>query len=105
MILIVLRIQIRPDKRDDWLAGIQRYTEAVRGEESKPSFECFESVETPNQFVVVEGFESREAGDVHVQTGHFKDFTVWFPTVLAGAPKIINVEVPGEGWTEMAELG
>ena len=105
MILIVLKIPIQPDRRDDWLAGIQRYTEDVRQEPGNLSFECFESIETPNQFVVVEGFESREAGDAHVQTDHFKDFMVWFPKVIAGAPKIVNVELPGEGWTEMAELG
>lgn len=103
MILIVLKVQIRADRRDDWLVGIQRYTDAVRQEQGSVSFECFESIETPHEFVVVEAFESREAGDAHVQTDHFKDFMVWFAEVVAAAPRIINVEVPG--WSEMAELG
>jgi quinol monooxygenase YgiN len=103
VILIVLKAQIRPDRRDDWLTGIQRYTDAVRQEQGNLSFECFESIETPNEFVVVEGFESREAGDAHVQTDHFKDFMAWFPEVIVATPKIVNVEVPG--WSEMAELG
>src|SRR3712207_4533688 len=103
MILIVLQVPIRPDQRDEWLSGIQRYTEAVRQEPSNPTFECHESIETPNQFMIVEGFASREAGDEHVKTDHFKDFMAWFPKVLAGPPKIINTEV--EGWSEMSELG
>lgn len=103
MILIVLKVQIRPDRRDDWLAGIQRYTDVVRQEQGNLSFECFESIETPNEFVVVEGFESREAGDEHVQTAHFKDLMVWFPAMISATPKIVNVEIPG--WSEMAELG
>ncbi len=104
MIFIVLKVQIRPDQRDYWLEGIQRYTEAVRQEQGNLSFDCFESIDTANEFAIVEGFESREAGDSHVKTDHFADFMGWFPKVLAAAPKIVNVEVP-EGWSEMSELG
>ena len=104
MILINLKIQIRPDRRDDWLANIKRYTDAVRQEPGAVSFDCYESIETPNEFSIIEGFESREAGDRHVQTDHFKEFLVWFPTVIASAPKIINTEVPGEGWASMSEF-
>jgi quinol monooxygenase YgiN len=104
MILIVVKMPIRSDKRDEWLAGIRRYTDAVRQEPGSPQFECFESVETPNLFTAIEGFESRELSDRHVQTDHFKEFITWFPTCLAEAPKIVNVELPGEGWSTMSEL-
>lgn len=104
MILIVLKIKVRPDRRADWLRDIRRYTEAVRAEEGSLAFECFESIETPNHFSVIEGFVSGEAGDAHVQTDHFKDFMQWFPKVIAEAPSIVNVELPGEGWSRMAEL-
>ena len=56
MILIVVQMPILPHRRDEWLSGIQRYTDAVRAESTGPEFQCFESLETPNQFVVVEGF-------------------------------------------------
>ena len=105
MIFIALQVQIRPDRRDDWLTGIGRYTGAVREEQGNLSFDCFESIDSPNHFAIVEGFESREAGEVHVQTDHFKDFMSWFPDVIAKAPKIVNTELPGEGWSEMSELG
>jgi quinol monooxygenase YgiN len=103
MILIVLKISIRPDRRDDWLSGIKRYSEAVRQESGGPEFRCYESIESSNQFAAVEGFASREASDKHVQTDHFKEFIAWFPSVLAEAPTIINVEV-AEGWSTMSEL-
>lgn len=102
MILIVVKMSIHPHRRDEWLAGVQRYTEAVRAEASGPEFQCFESLETPNRFVAVEGFPSREASDGHVQTEHFKEFIAWFPKMLAEAPSIINVEV--DGWSLMSEL-
>lgn len=104
MILINLKIQIKPDRRDDWLANIKRYTDAVREEPGNLSFDCFESIDAPNDFSIIEGFASREAGDFHVQTDHFKDFLEWFPTVIAGAPRIINTEVDGDGWTTMHEF-
>jgi quinol monooxygenase YgiN len=103
MILIVLKMSIRPDRRDDWLNGIRRYSEAVRQEHGGPEFTCFESIESSNRFVAVEGFTSRQASDEHVQTDHFKEFIAWFPSVLAEAPTIINVEV-AEGWSTMSEL-
>jgi quinol monooxygenase YgiN len=104
MILIVLKFDISPDRREDWLAGIKRYTDAVREEEGNLSFDCLESVDSPNHFAIVEGFASKEAGEAHVQADHFKEFIAWFPGVLAGAPKIVNTEIDGE-WNVMAELG
>jgi quinol monooxygenase YgiN len=104
MILIVLKVQVRPDRRDVWLERIAKYTKAVRDEPGSLSFDVYESVESPNEFAVVEGFASKEAGDSHVQTDHFKDFLVWFPTVIGTAPQIINTEVPGGGWSRMNEF-
>ena len=103
MILIVLKIQIRPDRRDVWLERIAKYTAAVRDEPGNPSFDVYESVDSPNEFSIVEGFASKEAGDAHVRTDHFKDFLVWFPTVIGTAPQIINTEVP-DGWSRMHEF-
>ena len=103
MILIVLKIQIRPDRRDVWLERIAKYTAAVRDEPGSLSFDVYESVESPGEFCVVEGFESKAAGDAHVQTDHFKDFLVWFPTVIGTAPQIINTEISG-GWSRMNEF-
>ncbi len=102
MILIVLKIQIRPDRRDVWLERIAKYTAAVRDEPGNMSFDVYESLDAPNEFSIVEGFASKEAGDAHVQTDHFKDFLVWFPTVIGTAPQIINTQV--DGWNRMQEF-
>ena len=103
MILIVLKVQVRPDRRDVWLERIAKYTADVREEPGNPSFDVYESLESPNEFAIVEGFASKAAGDAHVQTDHFKDFLVWFPTVIGTAPQIINTEVP-DGWSRMSEF-
>ena len=104
MILIVLKIQIRADRRDVWLERMTSYMKAVRDEPGCVSFDCYESIDAPNEFAVVEVFASKAAGEVHVQADHFKDFLVWFPTVIGTAPMIINTEVPGEGFAPMNEF-
>ena len=104
MILINLKIQIRADRRDEWLDRITRYAKACRDEPGNSSFEVYESIESPNEFSIIESFESQEAGGAHVQTEHFKDFLVWFPTVIGAKPRIINTEVPAD-FAPMNEFG
>jgi len=96
MILINLKIQIRADRRDEWLDRVTGYMKAVREEPGNMSFDVYESIDSPNQFSIIESFESQEAGGAHCATDHFKDFLVWFPTVIAAAPLILNTEVPGD---------
>jgi quinol monooxygenase YgiN len=96
MILINLKIQIRADRRDEWLDRITKYAKACRDEPGNASFEVYESIESPNEFSIIESFKDQDAGGAHVQTEHFKDFLVWFPTVIGAAPLIINTEVEND---------
>lgn len=41
---------------------------------------------------------SRQAGQDHVNSEHFKTAMTWMPGVIATTPEIINVELPGDGW-------
>ena len=79
MILINLKFQIKPEHREAWLANVKRYTDAVRGEPGSISFDCYESIERTEEFSIIEGFASKEAGDAHVQTEHFHEFLEFFP--------------------------
>ena len=102
VIFIVLKAEIRPEKRDDWLAGIGQYTADVRAEPGNLSFDCYENLDTPNQFVIVEGFKDSDAGGAHVATDHAKKFFEFFPTVITEVPKIAYQEI--DGWSDMAEV-
>ncbi|MGH4009536.1 MAG: putative quinol monooxygenase [Pseudonocardiaceae bacterium] len=104
MIFIVVKFTIRPDKADEWLSLVDEFTQATRGEQGNIFFEWSRSVDTPNQFVLVEAFVDGAAGGVHVNSDHFKNFIAWVPEVIVKKPEIVNVEVPGDGWGEMAEL-
>lgn len=105
MILIVVKFTIRPEHGDDWLRRVHEFTEDTRAESGNLFFEWSTSVDTPHQFVLVEGFAGAEAGQRHVNSPHFKTAMAWIPSVIATTPEIINVQAPDvTGWGRMAEL-
>lgn len=104
MIFIVVKFTIRPEHSDQWLSMVDDFTRATRQEAGNLFFEWSRSVDDPHQFVLVEAFESAEAGGVHVNSEHFKAAMAWMPDAVAETPQIVNVEVPQDGWGRMAEV-
>jgi quinol monooxygenase YgiN len=103
VIFICVKWTIRPEKADSWLSLVDEFTQATRAEPGNIFFEWSRSVDDPNQFVLVEAFQD-DAGEAHVNSGHFKKAMSWMPQVVASTPQIINVKTDGEGWSEMAEV-
>lgn len=104
MILVVVKFTIRPDRTGDWFNLVDDFTEATRQEPGNLFFEWSRNVAVPNQFILLEAFASRAAGEAHVRSAHFMTAMAWMPEVIATKPEIIHVEVPGAGWSQMAEL-
>ncbi|MEV4180636.1 putative quinol monooxygenase [Streptosporangium canum] len=104
MIFIAVKFTVRPERSEEWLSLVDDFTRATRQELGNVFFEWSRSVETPHQFVLLEAFASSAAGEAHVGSEHFKTAMAWMPEVIAKTPEIINVEVPGDGWSQMAEL-
>ena len=104
MIFIVVKFTIRPDRSEDWLALVEGFTQATRQEPGNIFFEWSRSIDTPNQFILLEAFESDQAGEVHVKSNHFKAAMAWIPDVISKTPEIVNVDAPGDGWAQMTEL-
>ena len=105
MIFIVIRIDVRPDKRDDFLDGIRRYSAQVREEPGNLNFTCYESVEGDNEYVVLANYKDQAAGEAHVSSAHAKWFFGWLPSVVARVPRIVYQELPpGVDWAEMGEV-
>ncbi len=103
MIFIVVKWTIRPERSGEWLTLADAFTRATRDEPGNIFFEWSKSVDNPHQFVLVEAFQNGEAGAAHVNSDHFKTAMAWMPEMIAEAPEIINVEVPGDNWARMAE--
>jgi quinol monooxygenase YgiN len=104
VILIVLRAKIRPEKHDEWLAGIRQYTADVRSEPGNVSFDYFENGDDPNEFAMIEVFADSAAGAAHVATDHGTKFFAWMPAMVSERPRINYQELDGEAWSEMAEV-
>lgn len=104
MIFIVVKFTIRADRSEEWLSLVDEFTQATRQETGNIFFEWSRSVEDPHQFVLVEAFESPQAGSAHVNSEHFRTAMTWMPDVIAETPEIVNVEVPQDGWGRMGEL-
>ncbi|MEV5509981.1 putative quinol monooxygenase [Streptomyces orinoci] len=104
MIFIAVRFTIRPEYSEEWLNRVQDFTRATRNEPGNLFFDWSRSVDNPHQFVLLEAFESAEAGAEHVNSEHFKTAMAWMPELIATTPEIINVELEQRGWSAMAEL-
>jgi quinol monooxygenase YgiN len=104
MIFIVVKFPVRPDRSEEWLSLVADFTEATRAEPGNICFEWSRSVDNPNQFVLVEAFRDREAGEAHVNSDHFKSAMAVLPAAISDTPEIVNVEAAGDGWSKMAEL-
>lgn len=105
MIFVVISIDVRPEKREDFLAGITGYSAQVREEPGSLHFTCYESVEEADRYMVVANYVDQAAGEAHVSSEHAKWFFGWLPEVVARVPQIVYQELPaGSGWSEMGEV-
>lgn len=104
MIFIVVKFPVRVEHSAEWLTLVDEFTQATRQEPGNLFFTWARSVDSPNEFILLEGFASQEAGAGHVNSEHFKEAMRWMPSVIAEAPQIIHVDTPGSGWSKMEEL-
>jgi quinol monooxygenase YgiN len=104
VIFIVVKFPVLPDHSDDWPSFVEDFTKATRAEPGNLFFDWSRSVDNPNEYVLLEAFRDAEAGQAHVSSDHFKAAMAHLPDGLAEIPQIINIEVPGDSWSRMAEL-
>jgi quinol monooxygenase YgiN len=103
MILVVVKHQVRSKYADECPSLLEELTTSTRAEPGNISFDWLRSPEDSNLWVLVELFRDAEAGEVHVQSAHFKAATEQLPHLLASIPEIIHVDAPGDGWSRVSE--
>jgi quinol monooxygenase YgiN len=104
MILIVVKQPVRAKYADDWPSLVEEFTTATRAEPGNISFDWYRSAEDPNTWMLVEVFRDAAAGELHVQSAHFKAAMEKMPHLLAAVPEIIHIDGPGDGWSRMSEI-
>ncbi len=104
MIFIAAKFQVLAEHADAWPEITREFTVATRNEPGCLWFDWSRSVEDPNEYVLVEAFRDDASGAAHVQSEHFKRAQQTLPRHLAETPRIVNVTVPGDDWSELGEL-
>lgn len=105
MIFIVVKFLVKDEYLQDWPEIVRPFTEATRAEPGNLWFEWSRSLESPNEYVVVEAFEEGEAPGLHVNSDHFRAMQAEFPAYLVSTPRIISTAIPHlSGWDTMSEI-
>lgn len=104
MIFITAKFRVRPEHADDWPAIADEFTKATRAEPGCLWFDWSRSLADPNEYVLVEAFRDDAAGAAHVQSDHFRVARQTLPRHLAETPRIVNVTVPQDDWSELGEM-
>ncbi|MBO0424291.1 hypothetical protein BCR22_13935 [Enterococcus plantarum] len=74
MITINVFLQVKPEKRTDYLAFIAELVKASQQDEGCLFYNHFEKVDHPNQFIIVENWQDTSAVEKHNETPHLKKF-------------------------------
>lgn len=104
MIFITAKFRVRPEDADRWAEISRPFTEATRAEAGCLWFDWSRSLDDPTEYVLVEAFRDGDAGAAHVQSAHFRAAQQELPPHLAATPRIVNVTIPQDDWSELGEL-
>ena len=104
MIFIAAKFRVLPEHADQWPDIAKDFTQATRGEAGCLWFDWSRSLDDPNEYVLVEAFRDGDAGAAHVGSAHFKTAQQTLPPYLAETPRIVNMTVPQDDWSELGEL-
>ena len=104
MILINIKMQIRPEKMDQWLTLADAYARDVNSEEGCLFFHFARDIGDENLFICIEGFRDADAGAAHVKHDYVKKFFEAAPDLVAAQPQIIYIDTPHDGFGPMGEI-
>jgi quinol monooxygenase YgiN len=104
MIFITAKFRVRPEDADAWPEISRSFTEATRAEPGCLWFDWSRSLDDPTEYVLVEAFRDDAAGSAHVTSEHFATARRELPPHLAETPRIVNLSVPQEDWSELGEM-
>ena len=88
MIVVVGRVQTNAELRVELIQVGKAVAAASRLEEGCISYRLYEDIETANDFVFVEEWESDEALKRHFATRHVSEFLQAIPATIVGPPDV-----------------
>lgn len=104
VIFITAVFKVKPEDADRWPHIADEFTQATRSEAGCLWFFWSRSVESPDEYVLVEAFRDDDAAVTHVQSDHFAAAQSSLPPHLVQTPRIVNFTLPQNDWSELGEL-
>jgi quinol monooxygenase YgiN len=104
MIFIAAKFRVRPEYADQWAELTSAFTGAVRAEPGCLWFDWSRSVDDPTEYVLIEAFRDDEAGAAHVHSEHFQQARSDLPPLLVETPRVVNMSIPQDDWSELGEM-
>src|SRR3982750_3223324 len=104
MIFITAKFRIRPEDADSWPEISRSFTEATRAEPGCLWFDWSRSLDAPTEYVLVEAFRDDDAAGAPGQPAPSPAAQKELPPHLVETPRIVNVTVPQQDWSELGEL-
>jgi len=72
MLIVTLRMTVRPDKRHDFIESIRGMLEPTRVERGCISYCLYEDIEDKNTFTLEEEWKTRDDLEKHVRTDNYR---------------------------------
>jgi quinol monooxygenase YgiN len=104
MIFITAKFRVLPEDADRWPEIAGPFTRATRSEPGCMWFQWSRSVDDPTEYVLIEAFRDDDAGAAHVQSAHFRQAQQDLPAHLAQTPRIVNMQIPQDDWSQLGEM-
>lgn len=88
MIIQLINVTIKPERRDTWLELVRANIAQSRTEPGCESYQLCEDIETPDRFVIVERWSSMQALHAHFRAPEFGQLMAALGDVIAGRPEV-----------------
>ncbi|MGW1676857.1 putative quinol monooxygenase [Saccharopolyspora sp. NPDC002376] len=104
MIFITAKFRVKPEHSDAWPEIAREFTEATRAEAGCKWFDWSRSIADTTEYLLVEAFADSDAGAIHVGSDHFRAAQELLPKYLAETPRVVNMVLEQDDWSELGEL-
>ncbi len=92
MIAVIAKVPIKPENKEEAIAGVKVLMSKVAEEEGTLHYTLNINENDPDTLVFIERYKDMEALGVHGSTQHFQDFMEKAMSFASGPPEIITLD-------------
>ena len=90
MIRVIATFLLQPEKADEAIAVATELVQATRQEQGCKQYDLIQSTVNTNQLVILEGWTSQEALDVHSASEHFTRLVPLLVDMCMEPPSVVS---------------